>query len=418
MAQNSPNIFRYGFAFLFPFWSAIASLKFFKSPSARNLFWYGCVFMGFIHIFNPIGGSQSDGVRYAEALVNIDTQRIDANVIKSYFYSQDGSLDIYQPLVTLFVSAFTKDPHFLFLIFAIVFGFFYSRNIWIVLNLSKKETLSWWVWIVLIMMLLVNPIWEINGVRMWTALHVFVYGVLSFYINNDKKKLLWSFASIFIHFSFVFPLILILIFQFLPKNKLTIFFVVYFITAAFNEINLQSLNDSLTNILPSQLSSRTNSYLNEDYLMTVNETNASYSQYLIIAKYLSKYFILTMVVYFWINKNSLFTNKFYQELLALFLFMSAAFQLVSVIPSMGRFFRVTDIIFYALLFLLLIDQHINNLEFNTFVKYLSLMLVLPILLTIRLGFEFYGTSLFWGNFVSAYFLDDRMPAITYIKSMF
>jgi len=103
MAQNSPNIFRYGFAFLFPFWSAIASLKFFKSPSAPNLFWYGCIFMGFIHIFNPIGGSQSDGVRYAEALVKLNTQHIDLNVISSYFYSQDGSLDIYQPLVTLFV---------------------------------------------------------------------------------------------------------------------------------------------------------------------------------------------------------------------------------------------------------------------------------------------------------------------------
>jgi hypothetical protein len=406
------------FALLFPFWTVIASIKFFKSPSARNLFWYGCIFMGYVHIFNPLGGSASDGVRYAEELVKMNSEHLNFKTLTSYFYSENGNLDIYQPLITLLVSFFTKNPHFLFLIFAIVFGFFYSRNIWLVLNFSNNDKLSWWSLIILIMLILVMPIWEINGVRMWTALHVFMYGVLSFYLNNDKKKLVWSFAAVLIHFSFSFPLMLIFIYIFLPKNNLTIYFVLFFISATFNEINIQALNDVFVKFLPVQLSTRTESYLNEDYLISVNETSASYAQYLIIAQKLSKYFILAIIIFFWTNRNTLFTKKLYQNLLTLFLYLSAWFQFFSMVPSIGRFFAITNMIFFSLLFIMLVNERQDNSKLNNLTKYLSIMLLMPMLLKFRLGCEFYGNSLFWSNFISSSFFEDRTPIIDYIKSLF
>lgn len=406
------------FALLFPFWTVIASIRFFKSHSARNLFWLGCVFMGYVHIFNPIGGSGSDGVRYAQELVKMNSDHLNFKTLASYFYSDENSLDIYQPLVTLVVSFFTKDAHFLFLLFAFVFGFFYSRNIWLVLNFASKDKLTWWSWITVIMLILVIPIWEINGVRMWTALHVFMYGVLSFYLNNDKKKLIWSFVAVFIHFSFLFPLMLIFIYIFLPKNNLTIYFVLFFVSATFNEINIQALNDVFVKFLPVQLSTRTEGYLNEDYLISVSETSASFSLYLVLINKLSKYFILLIIIYFWINKNTLFTKKIHKDLLTLFLFLGSCFQFFSMIPSMGRFFTITNMVFYSLLFLLLIDESQNNINLNNFVKYFSVVLIMPILLKIRLGCEFYGTSLFWSNLISSSFIEDRTPMIDYIKSLF
>ena len=91
------------FAFIFPFWSMIASIKYFKSPVSRNLFWFGCAFMGFVFVFNPIRGSGSDGVRYAAQLVEMHNAQLNFDVFSQFLYSQGGELDIYQGLVTFIV---------------------------------------------------------------------------------------------------------------------------------------------------------------------------------------------------------------------------------------------------------------------------------------------------------------------------
>jgi hypothetical protein len=74
-------------------------------------------------------------------------------------------------------------------------------------------------------------------------------------------------------------------------------------------------------------------------------------------------------------------------------------------------------IFYALLLKMLFDSSIN-FKLQVFVKYLALLLVLPILFRLRVGTDYYGSSLFWGNFVSAIFIDDNVPIIDFMKSIF
>jgi hypothetical protein len=406
------------FALIFPFWSMIASVRFFNSNYSKNLFWYGCAFMGFLHIFNPVGGSGSDGIRYAAALVTMYYNPLDLSTIMGYFYVEGGKLDIYQVIVTFFTSLFTKDPHYLFLLFAIVFGYFYSRNIWLILNKCTNENLKWWVWLIIIAYIFINPVWNINGVRMYTAMHVFFYGVLSYYLSDNKKKIFWVFLSPFFHFSFFIPAIFFAVYLFLPKSNLTIYFILFFCSSVFNEIQIESIRNYIESYVPAIFNRKLNSYMNENYAIAAKEGKESFALYILISKKLVKVFVYSIIVLFWINSKKLFENKTHKSFLTMYLFMGSIFQFLSSIPSFHRFDMLQMLFFYALLLLVLLNKNISENILNKYIKYLIILLFLPILFDIRKGFDFYGVSLLCGNFISAFFIDDRLPLIDIIKSIF
>ena len=371
--------------------------------------------MGFVFIYFSVGGSNNDSTRIAQGLIDMHFNLIDFDTVSGYFY-KENKLDIYQTLVTFIVSIFTANPQFLFFVFAIVFGYFYSRNMFMIFEFAKTDKLNWWVWAVILMFILIVPIWNINGVRMYTAFHVFLYGLYSYLLKKNYKRLIWCVLSVFVHFSFIIPLTLLFVYFFLPKKNTSIFFIFYFVAIAFAEIDIQSLKSGLQDILPEQLSRKTSDYMSEDYVATVNELNASYSQYINIAAQMARYFSLIVIIYFWINIKSLFKNELYVKMLTLFLFFGAIFEILSVIPSMGRFKVITNMIFYALLIIMLFDSSENS-KLNLFIKYSSLLLILPILFQLRKGTDFYGLSLLWGNFVSAFFYEDNVTIIEAIKSI-
>ena len=404
--------YQYTFALLLPFWAMLLSVIKFKSPSAKNLFWYGCAFMGIVFIFFPVGGSGNDSTRIAQGLIQMHYNPVDLKTILEYFYSEDYNLDIYQTLVTFMVSLLTKEPHFLFFVFALVFGYFYSRNLFLILELSDTDKLKWWVWIVLIMFILILPIWLINGVRMWTAMHVFLYGVFSYFLKSDKKMLLWCFLSLFIHFSFIIPLSIFLVYLFLPKRLYHLYFMFYFVSILFAEIDVQFLKESISDLLPRQLSQKTGQYMNEDYVLNIADRDSSLSQYIHISHLLTRVFVNLMILFFWMNLKTFLQDNNFKKLILPFLLFAAVFEFLSVVPSMGRFVNLSNMLFYALC-LIVMFKFQSEIKYH---KYLTLLLILPILFSVRVGFDFYGISLFVGNFVSSFFIDDNLPLIEYVKS--
>ncbi len=418
LSDKTKNIYLYLFALIFPFWAWIASIRFFKSPSAMNLFWYGCAFMGFVFIFNPIGGSTSDSSRIANELIVMHNNPIDFNTVSSYFYSQDGNLDIYQSLLCFITSIFTNNPHILFFNHALIFGFFYSRNIWIIFKFSENSKIDFSIWIVIIMTILINPIWEINGGRMWLALHVFMYGLFSFFLSNNKMKAIWCFLSIFIHFSFIIPLMLFFISLFVPKRNLTFYFVLYLVASSIKEIDFKWLNEFLMNNVPDLLSRKVESYMSEEYKETLNDVKQYLSSYLFVTAKMAKAFVILVLIFIWKCKNELLREERYRQLLFLFLFFGSIFEILSSIQSMGRFLKIPNMIFYSLLLLMLFDNSLQLHSIQKLIKYLIILLFLPILLAIRIGFYYYGTSLFWSNFIASFFIEDRTPLINYVKQLF
>jgi hypothetical protein len=375
--------------------------------------------MGYIFIFDPVGGSQADGVRYAQQLTLMHEQQITVQTIIKSLFEEENKLDIFQALVTLGVSFFTDNPHVLFFVFALIFGFFYSRNVWIILSYSKEKPVQWYVWIAIIMFLLVNPIWNINGVRMWIALHVFVYGVLNFIVLNRKGKIFWCFFSVLIHFSFILPLTLLFVFFLLPKKNITFYFVVFFMTAIFSQLDIQGFKNGIVDYLPQKVIPKVEDYMSEDYVESRSKNNSELSKYIGIQQYMQDYFEYLILIFLWIEiKNKRQISKTHSELLIMFLFFGSVTNVLDAIPSMARFWSLNNMLFFALLLLILFDRRSElSVKMHSATKYLAVLLILPELFAFRIGCDYYGNTLLWGNFLSATFIEDRTPIIQFVKSI-
>ncbi|MFZ4723999.1 MAG: hypothetical protein ACOYMD_00985 [Paludibacter sp.] len=405
------------FALLFPFWSMIASIRFFKSPSARNLFWYGCAFMGFVFIFNPVFDTGADSTRIARALIEMHSPDTTIKDVFSDLFVEDGNVDVYQLLVTFIVSIFTSNAHYLFLTMAIIFGFFYSRNVWRILNVLKLSTNQTYVWIFIAMLFLVNPIWNINGGRMYVALHVFIYGIFGYFFEKKPTYLIWSFISIFIHFSLVLPLSLFIVLQFLPQKNIQTYFFLYFISLFVNDIDMEGLKTMIIDYLPKFLIYKADAYLNEELAISISEGVKEWSTYLFFSKYMNMVFKYIVLFVFWKNIKKVEVNIIFRNLMITFLFLGFFINILSSIPSMGRFISLSDFFMYSLLLLIISNVNLPKLSTNL-LKYSSILLILPIFHLLRIGTIYYGHSLFWSNFVGALFIEDRNPIIQYVKSIF
>ena len=155
-----------------PFLGFIQAFKYYKEDWAKNSVWLFVIFYGYT-MFRP---EIMDSTRYVVNLINLYNRPMTWDIFIANFYSDDtGTVDIYQPLVTFILSRFTKDGNILFAVFGIVYGYFYSRNIWLILDLCKGAKIEWKLWVVIISFICVLGFWNLNGVRMWTAAHVILW---------------------------------------------------------------------------------------------------------------------------------------------------------------------------------------------------------------------------------------------------
>jgi hypothetical protein len=415
--MNSNKSYNFIFTSLFPFWTMILSISKFKASGAKNLFWYGCAYLGVVHIFNPIGGSGSDGIRYAYALVQMHNSKLDFETISNLFYAEGGKLDIYQPLITFVVSLFTSNAHYLFLIYAIVFGYFYSRNIWIVLEKCKFDKIKSWVWIFALSYILVNPIWNINGVRMWTALQVFIYGIMSVTIQDNKRGNIYLFLSCFIHFSFIIPVLIYYLYLFLPKKSIHVYFIIFYCCVLFSELDIASFRDKIYNYVPIQLTDKIDSYMGDQKIEDFETRESPFAFHVILAKNLGRYYLLISLLVLWISFKNICNELIEKNILMLLLVFGSIIEVFSGIPSFGRFSLITSALFYALVLLLLFNHNLVHTKFIGYFKYSGIILIYPIVFKLRAGLDYYGISAFCGNFISAILIDDRYPVIKFLKSI-
>lgn len=405
------------FFLIWPFGALLRSLRHFRSPEAKTIFWLFCVFFGFVFIYgDPYNELGNDSVRYAMNLIKMHENPLSWNEIITSFYNlEEGFVDIYQPLVTWLVSLFTSDPRVLFMLFAVVFGFFYAQNLWMIFNtINKKVGLILFVF--MMSYALINPIWNINGVRMWTAAQLFLFGNLRYFLLNDKKGLIWSASSILVHFSFLFPVAVLAAYIFLPKKD-SIFFFFYIITAFLVEIKLTQVRDLLS-FLPDFIQPKVGEYTNEVAAEAYFEKFRQYSW-----RYIWQGNISTWVGYAWIIAIYIrrkYWAKYFPHFRQIFMFallMGSFANIAAQVPSGGRILLVANGLFFAL-FVALLGQRRINLKLR-WLEVISIpLLAFVVVFGIRVGFDYMGISTFFSNPVLALFVEDTTPLIEFVKKMF
>lgn len=404
---------------ILPLSSLYISLKHFRRPEAKNVFWLFCIFLGMIHIIFPVGGSDADGTRYAQKLIEMHQLSVSWENFTSSLFVAKGSVDIYQPLATYIVSLFTDNPHWLFMIFGIIFGFFYSRNMWYILNrLPKENKLT--IFFLIIYFFTICPIWEINGVRMWTALHVFFYGALPYILEKDKSKIGWVIASLFFHFSFFTPVILFFAYILIIQSKthllitpLTVWFCFTFFIEAIDYGQVRYY----ISYLPDFMQYKLLSYTGEEVTTQFMASRSSYNFFVNLSNIISKYGIAIAIIYIaTLGRKVIIKSHSICNLLCFTFFIYGIANILSLIPSGGRFLKVSQMFALPVIifFFVFLQRHQTEKFQHLFVKIIPFILIIPIIQNLRVGLDFYGISIF-SNPIISFLIEDNTPLISYIK---
>lgn len=405
------------FFLIWPFAALVTALRRFREPFAKTIFWLFCVYFGFVFVYDYLtpGKVTADSAYYAEELFKMHENKITFNELTNKFYKVKGEIDIYQPLITWLVSFITKDPRILFAVFAAIFGFFYSQNLWLIYNRVNKNV-GWLLLLLMIYYALINPIWNINGVRMYTAAHIYLYGNLVYFLNGKKSGLLWVIISMLVHFSFTIMVIFCLVFLFIPRNinGLLIFFV---FSSLIKEIDIELIRNILIKYIPEIFQPRVEAYLSNDYVNVVRESRQELSWVVRFNGIATRF-----IIYIWIFLTYVLFKKgvsFKDEINKIFsiaLFLGGFAQIMSLLPSGGRFLVLSNSLFLAT-FILLISNY--KISYYRFLQLLTFPLLLYVILfTVRIGFNFTGFLAFFGNPFLSYFIHDQTALIYLIKQIF
>ena len=318
-----------------PFISAKFSLKDIRDGvSHRFLYLWFLIFgIGFCAI-----SEVADSFRYVEKFMIEHNYTWSQYMmeINEYFTFESNIKDIYTLTVNFFVGRFTNNYHWTYFIYAAVFGFFYIKSLKIFLrhnNVSNNIVF----YALLFMFCYSNPIYNINGVRFWTAAWIGVYVALSVFVEKDYKKLPLLILLPLVHGSSVIWVVIMAIALLLSRfQNITIgLFIASSFVSAVSYLNI--MNDYsylLPQFLQNQIWSYTESEMALKRLSGVSQYGKAYADFLIA---LPGYFQILLSYLLILNRKEINRDKRAGYVLTIMLALAAITNFLSGIPSMGRF---------------------------------------------------------------------------------
>ncbi|MCD4731701.1 MAG: EpsG family protein [Bacteroidales bacterium] len=398
---------------VWPALGAFYALRNYKEHWSKNVFWLFCIFFGLTFIIGT--KDQTDSYYYASLFTYYAHSNIDLKGLWSSFYiSGTGYDDIASPLITYLVSRISDNPIVLFTVFAAFFGYFYSRNIWYILD-RINERPNGINLLFLITFLLLNPIWNINGFRFYIAAQIFIFGVLPYLIEGKSSKLLWAGIAIFFHFSFLFAFGVLLIF-FVFKNRLHAYMFFFVAMAFIKEIDLLLIQSTLE-FLPEIFYTSVINYTNADYIEALNLERQLLNWYVPFSINAVRWVIyaFVLIIYFF-GRESLHERKELHTLLCFSLLFYGCASLFSLIPIGNRFITVASVFMFAF-FILFLDA-VPSVKGVVILKIFSTpLLIIFSIVALRTGMDFYGIKTLLGNPIMVLIDPAHTSLIALIKSI-
>lgn len=249
-----------------PFFAFLYSLRRIKTKSSYLIFFLFAVFFGLSFTVSNIRDeiNTNDGVSYR---ANFEMSKYILyqdyfDGLKDFLSFNGNTKDYYFDTIAFYVSKITTNYHVMFMFFAIVFAYFSLKSFKFFTKEDEFDaSLSSYVLAYLFMS---NQIFNINGMRMWTAAWVGVYALLQIFGNKDKRYFLLLLTTPFFHGSFwIFIAVTLLAYFFMKFEKLWIigFFVSFFV----GSIALELLGEA-SDLLPMFMQRMIASYTDAEYV--------------------------------------------------------------------------------------------------------------------------------------------------------
>lgn len=387
------------------------SLKSFRENWAKNGLLLFIVFFGFTFVVQK----DSDSIRYVEQLVLFHRSGISLSDLGNLLYTEGSFyIDLFQPIVTIIVAWFTEDPRILTAIFALVFGYFYTQNIWLLLDQTRGKLNIYQISLIVIFSMVV-PFWFINGARFWTAAHVFLYGTLIYAIRGRTKGLWIVASSVFFHFSFVFPGLILAIYLATGRRRINLYFIFFIISFLFSEVNTLLFRDTLMAFTPEIFHERIMSYTAEVYMESVRLAQEELNWYVKWYTILFNYATVILLVFTYLKGREVWRSRTeLLHLISFLLLLNGFVNIFSNVPSMGRFQALANLFNYAFMFLYFFYNH-RELQTRRLFEWMTPAFLLFILVSLRIGFDYISVNTLITNPVIAPFLSNETALIDIFK---
>ena len=391
-------------AILFLVWPLLAlasAFRNYKSHWAKNMLWAFVAFYGFCFAIGA-ENSGADIVRYVAQYQELHDVNMTFATAQRYFI-ESGEIDIARTIIAIILSRFTDSQSVLTLVYGIIFGFFFSRNMWYVLEHFKGKIRPITI-LLFICFSLIVPIWNINGFRMWTAAHIFIYGLLPFLFEGKRGGVIISSLAILMHYAFIVP-VGILYMYLLLGNRMMIYFVFFLATFFIAEINLTAFNDIVESYAPEIVQERTAGYRGEDYVESYrDDAETSKVWYALWYGRALKWSVMGFLVVLFLKGRDFFKkNKGWARLLSFTLLFYGAANLFSSLPSGGRYVAVANLCAVALI-ALYVQNREQEVVMKRFILAATPALILFVVVSIRMGLYSMSATSILGNPIIAMFL--------------
>ena len=386
--------------FLFwPFLSLATAFRNYQSSWGKNILWAFVAFYGMCFAI----GSESQGsdiVRYVAEIESLHAVELSFNGAINY-YLQSGEIDIFRTIIALLVSRITDSQAALTFVFGTIFGFFFSRNMWYVLERLQGKLRPITLFIFTCFFLVV-PIWYMNGFRMWTAAHIFLYGLLPYLFEGKRQGAIVSSLAILMHFSFLVPVFVLYGYMF-AGNRLTIYFIFFLSTFFISEINIEFINTIMENYAPEILQERTESYRVESEAGGGSGGGGPvwYARWYNRAL---KWAVMGFLVVLYLKGRNFFKeNKGWLRFFSFTLLLYGTANILSNIPSGSRYVTVVNLCALALI-TLYVQNREDDLMMKRFIVLAMPALLLFIVVAFRIGLYSMSATAILGNPIIAFFL--------------
>lgn len=389
------------FLFLvWPFLAAISAFKNYNKPWAKNIFWAFCSFYGFVYAVGAESQSM-DIVRYIAQYQQLYTVQFTLDGAIRYF-QQSEEIDILRTLLAITLSRFSDAPALLTTVYGTIFGFFFSRNLWFILERLEGK-ISLITVLIVTCFFLVNPIWEITTFRMWTAAHIFIYGIFLFLFDGKKSGFFIASTSLLVHFAFLVPVGLLLGYLVLG-NRLTLYFGFYLATLFISEIDIYAFNQFMEAYAPEILQERTSGYRSESYIEELETAPETSNWYAVWYSRALQYAVMGFLIILFVKGRSFIReNMGWNRLFSYTLLLYGVANILSLIPSGGRFQTVGTLSSLALI-ALYIQNRPQELMMKRFIIFALPLLLLFIIVSVRIGLYSISATAVIGNPVIALFI--------------
>jgi len=366
--------------FIWPFGVLLVAMANFYNKKYRVFIWMFLIFYGLMFVIKELG---SDAYAHHEKFQEVALKPFSElyNILREFITFSGDDLDVYAPFVNFVVSRFTRDTAVLFAVHAGVFGFFYLKSISFIYDEFKGKINSN-AFIFFILFIGLFSIHQINAVRYYTALWIWVYGALLLLSYRKPVYLLVCLSASLVHFGVTMATAVLFVFFLLGRRD---YFYIPLLIASFvvGKFYQLSVFVEFGSKVSDAAEKRATGYTNESYIEMrqehlMNET----AWFMRWRSDLLQYFILFALLFIYMRRKRFYWDIQQKYLLSFLILFLSFVNFVIEVPSFGG--RMRFIFWVMSAYFLYRFYQLNDIKKINLIKWLG---IFPIMLWIAVEFR-------------------------------